>query len=528
MNSISPKNLKPMLTAEAEIAFLDVREHGQYGEGHPFFSVHVAYSTIETEAPKLVPRKDVTVVVMDHDDGVGERAAHALEKIGYTNVLVLEGGAPGWAAAGYTLFKGVNVPSKTFGELVEHECMTPSISADELQLRLERDEPTVVLDGRPKHEYFKMSIPSARSCPNAELAYRIPALAIDPETTLVINCAGRTRSIIGAETLRQCGFSNPILALRNGTQGWALGGFTLDHGIHSEPLPLIDSKARAQAAKSAKNLITRLALPQISSETLKKWEKDPKRTTYIFDVRTEEEFLAGHWPGAQHAPGGQLVQATDQYLAVRNARIVLCDDTGLRAATTAMWLRGMGHDVSILEEDMSQALTSKVNYTVANTVIDAPLVSPEGAFGRVSNGAILVDASRSQDYRSGHARASIWITRSRVTTLDCRLNDTIIVTGQEKSLILGVVSDFLELGFTNMFWFEGSPEIWSRAGFEIEQTPDCPTDQECIDFLFFVHDRHDGNMDAARRYLEWETGLLAQLDDQERGILQPPQSNSTL
>ena len=157
------------------------------------------------------------------------------------------------------------------------------------------------------------------------------------------------------------------------------------------------------------------------------------------------------------------MQATDQYLAVRNARIVLCDDTGLRAATTTMWLRGMGHDVSIFEEDVSQALTSKVNYTVANTVIDAPLVSPEGAFGRVSNGAILVDASAVKIIAAARTR-SIWITRSRVTTLDCRLNDTIIVTGQEKVLILGVVSDFLELGFTNMFWFEGSPEIWSGLG----------------------------------------------------------------
>ena len=517
-----------MLTADAEIAFLDVREHGQYGEGHPFFSVHVGYSTIEVEVSLLVPRKDVTVVVMDDGDGISKRAAHALKRLGYSDIMVLEGGAPGWAAAGYTLFKGVNVPSKTFGELVEHQCLTPSLSAEELKLRLERNEPTVVLDGRPKDEYFKMSIPSARSCPNAELAYRIPTLAIDPETTLVINCAGRTRSIIGAETLRQCGFSNPILALRNGTQGWALSGFNLDHGIHSDPLPTVDSEARAQAVRTANDLIKRLALPQISSELLRTWEKEPKRTTYIFDVRTEEEVSAGHWPDARHAPGGQLVQATDQYLAVRNARIVLCDDTGLRAATTAMWLRGMGHDATILEEDVSQALTSKVNYTVANTVVDAPLVSPEGAFGRVANGAILVDASRSQDYRSGHARGSIWITRSRVTNLDCRLNDTIIVTGQEKSLILGVVRDFFELGFTNMFWFEGSPEIWSRAGFRIEQTPDCPTDQECIDFLFFVHDRHDGNMDAARRYLEWEIGLLAQLDDQERGILQPPQSNSIL
>ena len=406
--------------------------------------------------------------------------------------------------------------------------MTPSISADELQLRLERDEPTVLLDGRPKHEYFKMSIPAARSCPNAELAYRIPALAIDPETTLVINCAGRTRSIIGAETLRQCGFSNPILALRNGTQGWALSGFSLDHGIHSGPLPLVDSEARVQAAKTANNLIKRLALPQISPELLKTWEKDPKRTIYIFDVRTKEEFSASHWPGAQHAPGGQLVQATDQYLAVRNARIVLCDDTGLRAATTAMWLRGMGHDVTILEEDVSQTITSKVNYAFANIVVDAPLVSPEGAFGRVADGAILVDTSRSQKFRSGHVRGSIWITRSRVTNLDCRPDDTIIVTGQEKSLIRGVVRDFLELGFTDLFWFEASPEIWSRAGFEIEQSPNCPTDQECIDFLFFVHDRHDGNMDAAQRYLEWETGLLAQLDDQERGILRPPRLNLTV
>ena len=92
-----------MLTGEAEIAFLDVREHGQHGEGHPFFSVHVGYSTIEAEAPLLVPRKDVTVVVMDNCDGVSERAVCALQKLGYSDVMLLDGGAPGWVAAGYTL-----------------------------------------------------------------------------------------------------------------------------------------------------------------------------------------------------------------------------------------------------------------------------------------------------------------------------------------------------------------------------------------------------------------------------------------
>ena len=185
----------------------------------------------------------------------------------------------------------------------------------------------------------------------------------------------------------------------------------------------------------------------------------------------------------------------------------------------------MGHDVTILNEDMSQIVSSEVNHTDSNMVVDAPLISPEGAFRRVADGALLVDASRSQDYRNEHASGSTWITRSQITNLDCRSDDAIIVTGQEKSLILGVVRDFLELGFTDLHWFEGSRQIWSLAGFEIEQTSDHPTDQECIDFLFFVHDRHDGNMSAARRYLEWETGLLAQLDDQERGVLRPPKYN---
>jgi hypothetical protein len=52
-------------------------------------------------------------------------------------------------------------------------------------------------------------------------------------------------------------------------------------------------------------------------------------------------------------------------------------------------------------------------------------------------------------------------------------------------------------------------------------TPDQPDEAACIDHLFFVHDRQDGNPEAARRYLEWELGLLAQLDPQERGVLAP-------
>ena len=57
---------------------------------------------------------------------------------------------------------------------------------------------------------------------------------------------------------------------------------------------------------------------------------------------------------------------------------------------------------------------------------------------------------------------------------------------------------------------------WRAASLEIISSPTSPTDQDSIDYLFFVHDRHDGNRAAAMRYLEWEINLLNQIDEQER------------
>ena len=64
----------------------------------------------------------------------------------------------------------------------------------------------------------------------------------------------------------------------------------------------------------------------------------------------------------------------------------------------------------------------------------------------------------------------------------------------------------------------GGMTAWTAAGLPVVATPGTPIDADCIDYLFFVHDRHDGNADAARRYIEWEQGLVDQLDDDERAI----------
>lgn len=238
---IDARTVKAWLSDGGEIAFLDVREYGQYGEAHPFFVVSLPYSRFELGLAALVPNPAVRLVLCDDGDGVAERAAARTEALGYRNVHIMTGGAPAWQKAGYTLFAGVNVPSKTFGELVEHLRNTPRVTARELQAMREAKEDMIIVDGRTFAEFQRMSIPDGISCPNGELALRIGDIVPDPKTKIVVNCAGRTRSIIGAQTLIDFGVPNPVVALENGTQGWSLAGLQLEHGASRRypPSPLV-------------------------------------------------------------------------------------------------------------------------------------------------------------------------------------------------------------------------------------------------------------------------------------------------
>jgi len=520
MLEITSGDLKPRLTAGSDIAFIDVREAGQYGEGHPFFAINIPYSQLELRVERLVPRKNVSVVLMDEGNGSGiaEMAARRLGTLGYSDVKLMSGGARAWAHEGYVLYQGVNLPSKAFGELVEHAAGTPHVTAEELHAMQERGDPLVLLDGRTPAEYRRMTIPGSRNVPNGELGHRLPVLLPDNKTMVVINCAGRTRSIIGAQSLRDLGFENPVLALKNGTQGWDLAGFELDRGHEPQVMTEVDGDAAAASSRNADMLICKFALPVIQGETLEKWRADTDRTLYVFDVRTIEEYEAGHLPGAFHAPGGQLVQSTDLWVAVRGARIVLCDDTGLRAAQAASWLRRMGHDAYVLREDVT-AQTGLLRGRTGDAEITATLENCAVAdvSGRLAAGAILLDLRASVEFRKGHIAGARWAIRPRLGALGLRVEDDIILAGGRNTAELAVM-DLRDFNCAKLSFLEGVAEDWKAAGLDIAETPAEPADAACIDYLFFVHDRHAGNLDAARGYLEWELALVEQMDEQERGI----------
>jgi rhodanese-related sulfurtransferase len=349
---ISTADVRRSLIERREIALIDVRDEASFAEAHPLFAASLPLDRLSTEALHRIPRRTTPIVVYDAGEQLAAEAVRRLRALGYTNVATLDGGLDGWRRAGGEIFRDVNVPSKAFGELVEATRHTPSLPAEDLKALLDAHADVVVLDARRFDEYQTMSIPGGISVPGGELVYRVGELAPRPETLVVVNCAGRTRSIIGAQSLVNAGIPNRVAALRNGTIGWKLAGLTLDRGQSRRFVPVSEERVE-QARESARAVAARAGVGRADRSMLSAWLADDGRTLYRFDVRTPEEFAAGHLAGFRSAPGGQLVQETDVFAPVRGARIVLADSDGVRGNMTASWLAQMAWEVYVLDDGVT-------------------------------------------------------------------------------------------------------------------------------------------------------------------------------
>ena len=343
--SITPSQVRCALLLRDEIAFLDLRHEAAYATGHPLFAANMAAERIALEAETRLPRKDVPVVVYDAGEGLIPLAADRLMALGYTDVRQLEGGLEAWQRAGFELFRDVNSYGKAFGELVESRRHTPSLPADEVAALIATEANIAVVDVRRFDEYATMNIPGSISVPGAELVLRAGRVAPDPETTIIVNCAGRTRSIIGTQSLINAGVANKVLALRNGTIGWTLAKHDLEHGADRRGgIGLFEG-----AKTNAREVAYRAGVRRVSPEEAMALQAQTHRTLYRFDVRASEDYAAGHIPGFRHYPGGQLVQEIDMAAPVRGARILLTDNMGVRADMTASWLAQMGWETYVLD-----------------------------------------------------------------------------------------------------------------------------------------------------------------------------------
>ena len=508
---VSPADLRGWIEDGGELAIADVREELIFSQNHLLLARSVPLSRFELRFAPLVPRRTTRTVLCDDDNGLAEYAAAILARNGYSNVHVLAGGNTAWAAAGFELFSGVNVPSKAFGEYIEHANGTPNIAAAELEKLLRSGADLVVLDSRPVDEYARVSIPGATNVPGAELVLRVREIAPSPDTLVVVNCAGRTRSIIGAQSLINAGVPNKVLALRNGTMGWSLAGFGCERG-RNRRVPEVSPQTLDWAKTAAQRVAQACGVGRIDPPTLDAWRHDTERTLYLFDVRDPAEYQAGHVAGAIAAPGGQLVQATDQYVGTLGARIVLIDDAEVRAAMTASWLRQMGFaDVFVLAEtgtETGRPATALEGETRPDAAIDCAALSALLA----DNTATVVDLSVSWNYFARHIPGAWFAIRTR---LDRALKTipplgTLVITCEDGTLARLAVPEAEAVLGRPVHFLAGGNAAWQAAGQPF--STQAKLADEAVDQWRKPYERGADSEAAMREYLAWEIDLLPRVE----------------
>jgi len=511
LRTISPAAVKAMLTDGGEIALVDVREELTFSQSHLLWARCIPLSRLELRFAHLVPRLDTRIVLCDDNDGLVERAAAILERAGYTDVAKLDGGTHGWEKAGFELFSGVNVPSKAFGEYIEHACETPSISPEELDALLNSDTDMIVVDSRPFDEFQRVSIPTATSVPGAELVLRMPDLVPSPDTLVVVNCAGRTRSIIGAQSLINAGLPNKVVALRNGTMGFKLAGFETEHGKDKRKLD-ISAEGLATAKARADKVAQRFGVGRIDPATLDRLRADKDRTTYLFDVRNPGEYEAGHVSGAIWAAGGQLVQATDQYAATLGARIVLVDEHAVRAIMTASWLKQMGwREVFVLAETGGEIGWPPAPVLGSVAPMDMTIDVPGLAALLKDGKATVIDLSPSPTYRKGHIPGAWFAIRSRLKEALAHIpvQGELVLTSEDGILAGLALPDLAALTDAPVAFLYGGNAAWQRAGHPLateERMADEP-----LDVWLKPYERKGDTTGAMSEYLAWEVDLLPRI-----------------
>ena len=542
---ITPANLNAMLNGNdpdagsTPFALIDVREPGEYNASHIPGSSLIPRRMLEFDLPTAVPHPATLTVFCDDDGLRADRALATAAAMGYTNLARLDGGVNRWMSLDYPTEWGVNVPSKDFGEKMEVVHQVPEIDAIELRARMERGDKMVILDTRTPEEYRRFCIPGGRSMPGGELALRITDVTadLDADTTVVVNCAGRTRSIIGTRILQRMGLDREIVGLKNGTSGWVLAGYELESGADRDTLPTVSAAGRAAAESYADRCASEDGVTMLDVAGLESLlERSQSESVYFVDVRTAAEYAAGHIAGFRWFPGGQCVQRSDDVAVVKHAPLVFCCDGKARATLTASWYRQLGHR-NVYALDGGTAAWQQAGQTLAagrsvgarfdgsiggadsndNSAGEPPLLAAARAATPTVTPAELQAAApapdailfvdNSQDFARGHIPGARWAPRGwlewQIADFAPDANARIIVTCGDGRQSLLAAATLRALGYANAAALDGGMAAWRNANLPIEQglsgvmrTP--------ADIVFSGPDRTYADM---QHYLRWETEL---------------------
>jgi rhodanese-related sulfurtransferase len=518
--TISATNLAALMASDSLYAVFDVRERGEFNECQIADTTSLPRSQIEFRVAQLVPNRKVLIVVYDEGGERARPAAKTLVDLGYEQISILEGGLTEWRRQGRATVSGVNVPSKAFGEKVHQERSIPEMDPEELNRLQQEGAELTILDVRTPEEYARFCIPDGLNVPGGDLVLWAEELKQKTNSIIVINCAGRTRSIIGTAALCRLGLSN-VRALKNGTMGWVLAGLELENkpGRKTPSAPRV---SQDRATELALRIAEEERIPWISPRELSALIGNAgSSVNYLIDVRSEKEYDSSHVAGSINVPGGQAVQRADDFVAVRNARIIFISNESARAVMAAYWYRQMGFpNVYVLQGGLRRWAEDGEKF-IPGSSRDEPMglesVRPTVRFidlaelnRKIQESSVLVlDVGTSVEFEIAHVQGAKWISRG---WLEIKFPEQfpdryqpIIVTcadGRQSTLAARVLTD---IGYADVSILEGGVRAGVAAGLPMEKGLDA-----CLvppnDVVLSPSIR--GTKEDMQQYLEWELKLV--------------------
>ncbi len=477
-------------------ALIDTRERRDYVNGHWFGSTNLPLSQLWQTITRMVPDRSFPIHLLDWQDKASDTAVTQLHSLGYRNVTRCK--TRPLPAFGHGYVKGEFVWSKVFGEVVAHTAGLPEITPADY---LAQHKNAHLFDVRPTAEYTQFTIPGSKSLPNSLLLANMGQLKQSGELAL-LHCAGRTRSIIGACTLKAAGYDGPFAIFKGGTQAWQLDG--LEREFNARRLAATETDNVAPARDFLNKW--RIQYDAVDNKDLNAFIA-ANSTSLLFDVSDDAATgqLADH--NIIKISGTNLIQQTDRSIACYHVPVVLIDHgSGSRAAFAAYWLASMGFDVGVvlLKEKIANALSKAPPHNKLNTSYD--VLSVPQLLELRENSYRLIDVRPSREYAEAHLSGSHWANISELIEDRAHASNEIVVIGGSIAQATNAAELLLSQGFKITGIFDWSTKTIKQHEMQAA-TIESPVDQ-CALFA----GRHHGNMQDSRDYLAWEEALPEQID----------------
>ena len=325
--------IKLLKNNKKNISFLDIRERKQYVHGFAFGSVNCPLSKFKYLIKELVPDLNTNLILIGaKNNNQTNQIQKILTKFRYCKSYIIKGDYKNWKKHKFPLWAGEYTFSKAFGEWIEITSNIKNLYAKELNKIHKKNHNYLQIDARPKKEFEKFSLPQSVQCSGGEL----PCFINNKENlkkNYIVHCAGRTRSIIAYQTLKDFDFENKKYVLNGGTQNWVLNGYDRKFKNKSKiKSTKINYKDDLKLANSVAKKFNIPSTQIVSKQT----------NCYNFQINSEIKNFK-KIPGWKQVNATTLIQSTDKFISSTNTKVLIFSHIPSSAVFTVIWLRRMGY-----------------------------------------------------------------------------------------------------------------------------------------------------------------------------------------